>query len=84
MGHVHGVPEPAHQMKGSEGTPKLYTIQEAAKFLRTSLPTLWRIRREGQISFFRVGNKPLFSQADLDAFLERHRINKDAAAEILS
>ena len=52
----------------------LFTPQEASRLLRISTVTLWRLRRAGKISFRRVASKVIFTQQDLDDYLERQRI----------
>lgn len=51
----------------------LQTGKEAAGYLRISRAMLWRLRRAGEIPFYRIGGKVLYSISDLDAFLDQHR-----------
>ena len=57
---------------------KVYTEQEACKYLRLSSVTLWRLRRTGQITHRRALGKILYTQADLDGFIESVQRNGDA------
>jgi excisionase family DNA binding protein len=50
-----------------------YTERSAAKRLGVSYMTLFRMRRAGQIGFFRVGSRVLYDDRCLTEFLERHR-----------
>jgi excisionase family DNA binding protein len=74
------IPASSPQMNDTQTSSDLFTNREAAAFLRTSIPSLWRMRKQRKISFFRVGNKCLFKRSDLEAFLERQRLNVEAAA----
>jgi excisionase family DNA binding protein len=38
-----------------------------------SRPTLWRLRQQGELTCVRVGRRILFSAADLDDYITRHR-----------
>ena len=49
------------------------TNDEAAKYLRISKETLWRLRATGKLSYYRVGGKLIFDRAELDAYLESCR-----------
>ncbi|GHU66454.1 hypothetical protein FACS189447_07330 [Spirochaetia bacterium] len=49
----------------------VYTKQETAKILGIAPVTLDRLRRRQSISFRKVGSRVLFTQADIDKFLER-------------
>jgi hypothetical protein len=43
--------------------------------------TLDNLMRDGQISYVKVGNRVIFSQWDLDAFIERNRRNAFGISE---
>jgi excisionase family DNA binding protein len=49
----------------------VFTKQEAAKLLGIATVTLDRLRRRKSISFRKVGARVLFTQADIDQFLEQ-------------
>jgi excisionase family DNA binding protein len=53
----------------------LLTRAEAARYLRITAATLlrWTVHRKHNIPYVRVGGRVLYSQRDLDAFLERNR-----------
>ena len=52
-------------------TPALLNSKEAAMYLRVSPITVWRLRQEGKLSHYRVGNRLLFSVEDhLKPFLD--------------
>ncbi len=46
-----------------------FTDKEASDYLRISQVTLWRLRKTGKISFRRVASKIIYTQSDLDNFL---------------
>jgi hypothetical protein len=48
---------------------QIYTDREAAQFLRIGQTTLWRLRRNGKISFRRASNKIIYTQSDLENYL---------------
>jgi excisionase family DNA binding protein len=49
---------------------RLFTVAEAAKQLRTSPTTMYRLVRDREINFRRVGKgRLLFTQEDLDAYI---------------
>lgn len=50
-----------------------FTDREAAAFLRISQVTLWRERRAGRISFRRVASKILYTQSDLENYLNNNK-----------
>jgi excisionase family DNA binding protein len=47
---------------------KLYTRKETAKLLRISQVHLWRIVQQGKLQPVYIGNRQLFSQAELERF----------------
>ncbi len=53
---------------------KLYSVKEAVEVLKLSAPTLWRNVKAGELQVIRVGSRVLFSEADLQAFVERKRL----------
>jgi excisionase family DNA binding protein len=52
----------------------VYSKQEAAKLLCISPVTIDRLRRSKSISFRKVGARVVFTQADIDQFLERNLV----------
>ncbi len=53
---------------------KFLTIAEAAGYLRCHRTTLWRLVRRGEFGYYRVGGRTLYEQAELDAYLDRQRV----------
>jgi|GEM_PF-3315019 len=51
------------------------TNKEAADYLRTSTLTLWRLRRGGELPFYRIASKVLYRQCDLDEYSQQQRRN---------
>ncbi len=49
---------------------QIFTDKEASLYLRISQVTLWRLRRDGMISFHRAASKIIYTQADLDNYLQ--------------
>jgi predicted ATPase len=47
-----------------------FTDKEASDYLRISQVTLWRLRKTGKISFRRAASKIIYTQADLDNYLQ--------------
>jgi excisionase family DNA binding protein len=56
-----------------KSTQQIYSTKEVAEFLRISRQTLYRIRLDGVLSFRRVGGRVVFTQQDLDEFLDRQK-----------
>ena len=50
-----------------------YSKLELAMELGICTRTLEKLMREGQISYLKVKNRVIFSQEDIDAFIERTR-----------
>jgi excisionase family DNA binding protein len=51
------------------------TLQEAASLMRVSKMTVYRLTYSRQIPFIRVGSKLLFLKSDIEAFLNKNRVN---------
>ncbi len=51
------------------------TLQEAASLMRVSKMTVYRLTYNRQIPFTRVGSKLLFLKNDIEAFLNKNRVN---------
>ncbi len=49
---------------------QIYTDKEASRYLRISQVTLWRERKRGKISFRRAASKIIYTQNDLDNYLQ--------------
>ncbi len=49
---------------------QIYTDKEASDYLRISQVTLWRERKKGKISFRRAASKIIYTQTDLDNYLQ--------------
>lgn len=47
----------------------LLRADEAAKILNINRSTLWRLQREGLITYFRIGNGLRFRASDLERFI---------------
>ena len=45
------------------------TEEEFCRFLGVSRTTLWRLRRAGKLSYYRVGDKVLYSAQHAEEFL---------------
>ena len=56
---------------------KLLTRDEAAEYLGISLRTLDRLRAEGKTSFVRLGGKIAYLREDLDAYIDRCRVEAE-------
>ncbi len=52
---------------------QLLTEKEAAVFLRISGVTLWRERTKGKIAFHRVASRIVYTQEDLENYLNRNK-----------
>ena len=51
----------------------LLTRDEACKFLKINPCTLWKLTRDGKVSYYRVGRKMFFIESEL---LENLKVNK--------
>lgn len=65
---------------GSTGGPDWLTIQEAAAYLGKSEPTIFRWMKDGVLSFYKVGRATRFTQAGLDAVVEKTTGQREAEA----
>jgi len=68
---------------------KFYSKLELAMELGICVRTLDKLMSDGEISFLKVKNRVIFSQGDLDAFVERSRreafgINEDSLKKYLN
>ncbi len=49
---------------------QIFTDREAAAYLRIGQTTLWRLRKDGKISYRRASAKLIYTRVDLDNYLE--------------
>lgn len=56
-----------------EKNQKLFTTKETAEILRISPITLWRERKAGRIGFRRAASKIVFTQDDIENYLETNK-----------
>lgn len=56
--------------KPEPSSEKYLTINEVAKLLNVSLPTIWAWRKEGKLPFKRIGRRVLFSKTDVEKSLK--------------
>jgi len=65
------IPKLAAPVEKQKQSEKPLTTKEAAEYCGVSPVTLWRLRRTGEIGFFRIGNRALYSvEKHLIPFLE--------------
>lgn len=58
-------------------TERVYTVDEAAQYLRISKPTLYRLMRSGEISYRNIGKRRKLTQSDIDRFLSESRVGPE-------
>lgn len=58
-----------HKETNTMNTEEVLTSTEAAKYLKTTKPTLFRLVREGRIKANRLGRDYRFLKEELDKFL---------------
>jgi hypothetical protein len=74
---VHHNHNPTFQFSGRKSMDnhdqeRLYDELEALKVLRLKTRnTLWRMRKRGEIGFYRVGDRVLYGQGHIDEYLRR-------------
>lgn len=49
---------------------KLFDVKTAATILSVSKPTIWRLKKSGQLKYHRIGDRILFSESDLQTFID--------------
>jgi excisionase family DNA binding protein len=54
-----------------EGVMQVLTIQETCNLLRVCRTTLWSLRKKGDLKGFNVGGKVLFTDEEVNAYIER-------------
>jgi len=62
--------------------PKMLTLPEAAERLRLSRSTIYHLTSGRAIPHFKIGQRLLFDEEELEAWLERHRVTPLANAAI--
>lgn len=55
------------------------TSKDAQDYLKVSSVTLWRLVKEGQIPVYKIHNRNRYRRADLDLFMESHRVGPQLA-----
>jgi len=55
---------------------KTYSESEAAAYLKRSKTTMWRLRRDGAISYTKYGAKVVYTEDDLKQFLNNNRVDR--------
>lgn len=53
-----------------------YSESEAAAYLKRSKTTMWRLRRDGAISYTKYGAKVVYTEDDLKQFLNNNRVDR--------
>lgn len=62
-------------MKGGENSmAEIYTREEAAKYLRMSIPTLERKYKAGEISYIKSDRTVTFKKSFLDEYIRKHTV----------
>jgi excisionase family DNA binding protein len=56
------------------GDQRVMTEAEAARFLRTSVRKMRRLRANNEIRFTRVGKTPMYRLSDLIEYLDRQEV----------
>jgi excisionase family DNA binding protein len=54
----------------AEETGRVFSIKEIIKMLGISKPTLCRIMKRGEIGYYRVGSRVLFSEHHISKYLQ--------------
>jgi len=60
--------------------PILYTVPEAAKLLRISKRTLWKLTKNGLIPCVRIGRRVYYKPNDILEFINSHTEVNNAAS----
>ncbi len=55
------------------------TTKETQEYLKVSSVTLWRLVKEGKLPVYKIHNRNRYRKADLDAFMEAHRVGPPGA-----
>lgn len=56
------------------------TVSEVAAVLRCSVPTVHQLVRRGELPAVAFGRRTVIHRADLEAFLESHRLRPESLA----
>jgi excisionase family DNA binding protein len=72
--NMHNAGEPAPnkgrvKMETVSLAPPVMTRTEAAAYLGVSIPTLWRLAKEGKIAHVMIGERARYQREDLDAYI---------------
>lgn len=65
-----------------KATTNLITEEHAAKLLGISRATLYRLRKHGEIRFYKIRDRVLFSQTQVDEFLGRAEQQAEGAIRL--
>jgi excisionase family DNA binding protein len=52
---------------------KIYTMEEAAKYLRIHAATLRLKAKNNEINYFKIGTVFRFTESDINKYIEAHR-----------
>ena len=61
-----------YQPEVTQTTSKFYNSQEVADYFRVSTRTIQNWRDENLINFYQIGSVILYTQKDIDDFLDKH------------
>lgn len=64
-------------LSGAAVAQRYFTKPQAQIYTGLSERTLDYARERGELPFFKVGKRVLFSRGDLDAYLKRHLVGAD-------
>ena len=64
-----------------DNTTEFLTNKEAASFLKSSEVTLWRLRRSGELPFYRIASKLLYRISDLEGYMQSRKRNCEVQYE---
>lgn len=57
---------------------EFYTIKELAALLAVTDQTVFRLMKRGEIPYYKIGRSTRFRRDDVEAFLQRCRVEKDS------
>jgi excisionase family DNA binding protein len=64
----------SHEVSALSPSPRtLFTVDEAAEYLRVSRRQVYKLVRAGEIRGYRVGERLRFRPQDVDVYLEQRR-----------
>lgn len=61
----------AIESQKAKENPRLYSLQETAKILKVSMPTMIKYKKEKKLPFKQEGRKIWFSEGDIQAFIKQ-------------